>query len=237
MRRLKELTALCLGLSLLLTALLPAAPDQAEQGPELVVRFVQTNEQGLETLEHWLGFSLDPQAGRCMLTSAELNEIAGLLDGAGFETLGRISVPVTEDKQEFHASDRSVTFPTQFARKAQPGDAGETVAFGGSEDETVPLGLSGTVKYGEPLPSGHRLVVLSAQVAELSGWKTMGHRDLKVPFLKNWCLMTTLYLAPGEAAVMVNRPYMAFEESEVFPKGKPTRDKVFLVLVSLQGGK
>jgi hypothetical protein len=208
--------------------------DAAE--PTLVVRFVQTNEQGLEKAQAWLGFSLDPQVGRCLLTEGEAKDLLAALEGANSNTLGEAALPVSPGAEQKLSTGRQIKYATEFKR-TEPieGHEGE-VSFVAEEEATRELGFSGTAMIS-PLDESRRWrAVLKIETTELAGWRTFGREDVRMPVFRCWNLMTSLLLVPGETAVMVNRPHMAFAESGVFPKGQPTRDKVFLVFVSLQSG-
>lgn len=237
MKRAPKLIPLCLGVALLASALLFGArawgKRNPKRDPQLIVRFIETDEHGLRTIEKSLGFSLDPQVGRCVLSSWEVAEIIRLLDGADFEVIGHAAVPIDTKERRAIRSDRELKYAVDFARKAAAGGDQGTVAYKATEHETRQLGFNGYVAFGKLLESGRREITVALGATELSGWKTFGHNDLRQPVFKTWNVITTLLLDFDETAAMVSRPYRAFEESDVFSEGKPARQVVFLTLVSL----
>ena len=237
MKRARTLTVLCVALALLGAAFVATfhawGKRNPKRDPQLIVRFIETDEHGLRAIEKSLGFSLDPQVGRCVLTSWEVAEITRLLDGADFEVIGQAAFPVLAEGKRAAQSDRQLKYAVDFERKAAAGGDQGTVAYKATEHDTRQLGFSGDVVFGKLWESGRREIEVALGVTELSGWKTFGHNDLRQPVFKTWNVVTRLLLDFDETAAMVSRPYRAFEESGVFSEGRPARQVVFLTLVSL----
>ncbi len=237
MKHARTLVVSCLVLVLLGAIFLGASRAWGRRNrkrePQLVVRFIETDEQGLRAIEKSLGFSLDPQVGRCVLTSWEMVEITRLLRGADFEVIGHAAVPIDTKERRAIRSDRQLRYAVDFERAKPAGDDQGATAYQATEHDTRQLGFSGDVAFGKLWESGRQEVEVVLGVTELSGWKTFGHENLRQPVFKTWSVNTRLLLDFDETAAMVSRPYRAFEESGVFSEGKPARQAVFLILVSL----